>query len=131
MRARVCVLACGANYALQRRLGLGMPRLMLQSAQMELPAERLGESKCISAPTWRRADSPGPCRSARRSPFVRVGVMCDGDAAGISIAMLACRRRAGASPAGAAQPRQKVLPLAPIGRTYGDRVLVLGDAAGS
>jgi flavin-dependent dehydrogenase len=27
-------------------------------------------------------------------------------------------------------PRQKVLPLAPIKATYGDRVLVLGDAAG-
>jgi flavin-dependent dehydrogenase len=30
--ARVILLACGANYALQRRLGLGLPRLMLQSA---------------------------------------------------------------------------------------------------
>ena len=27
-------------------------------------------------------------------------------------------------------PRQKVLPLGPIERTYGDRVLALGDAAG-
>src|ERR1700688_3416208 len=41
-RARVCVLACGASYALQRRLGLGLPGLMLQSAQVELPADRLG-----------------------------------------------------------------------------------------
>jgi flavin-dependent dehydrogenase len=27
-------------------------------------------------------------------------------------------------------PRQKILPLGPIKRTYGDRLLVLGDAAG-
>ena len=31
---------------------------------------------------------------------------------------------------GAGHPRQKVLPLGPIDRTYGDRLLVLGDAAG-
>ncbi len=42
-RGRVCVLACGASYALQRKLGLGMPRLLLHSAQVELPAERLGD----------------------------------------------------------------------------------------
>jgi digeranylgeranylglycerophospholipid reductase len=28
------------------------------------------------------------------------------------------------------QPRQKILPLGPIERTYGDRVIALGDAAG-
>jgi flavin-dependent dehydrogenase len=28
------------------------------------------------------------------------------------------------------QPRQKILPLGPIDRTYSDRVLALGDAAG-
>jgi flavin-dependent dehydrogenase len=33
-------------------------------------------------------------------------------------------------PAAFGPPRQKVLPLAPIRRTYGDRVLAVGDAAG-
>ena len=33
-RARACILACGANYVLQRRLGLGMPSVFLQSAQV-------------------------------------------------------------------------------------------------
>src|SRR5262245_18601312 len=42
-RARSCVIACGAKYALQRKLGLGLPRVFLQSAQMELPAGRLGD----------------------------------------------------------------------------------------
>jgi flavin-dependent dehydrogenase len=28
------------------------------------------------------------------------------------------------------RPRQKILPLAPIPRTYGDRLLAIGDAAG-
>ena len=39
-------------------------------------------------------------------------------------------RRAGACAPGRAAPRQKILPLGPIDRTYADRVVVLGDAAG-
>src|SRR5690348_2648817 len=33
--ARTCILACGANYALQKRLALGTPMMHLQSAQIE------------------------------------------------------------------------------------------------
>ena len=36
----------------------------------------------------------------------------------------------GADPAAAGGPRLKILPLGPIERTYGDRLLVIGDAAG-
>ena len=43
LRARAVILACGANYAFQRRLGLGMPSTFLQSAQLELPADRIGD----------------------------------------------------------------------------------------
>ena len=31
---------------------------------------------------------------------------------------------------GIVRPRQKILPLAPLSRTYGDRLLAIGDAAG-
>ena len=131
-RARVCVLACGASYALQRRLGLGMPRLLLHSAQVELPAERLGDVEVhfgrSIAPRGLCVGGPGAARTAlrahrrdvrprRQPPFPR-------------------HRRQARSPAGGScasdlrQPRQKILPLGPIERTYGDRVLALGDAAG-
>jgi geranylgeranyl reductase family protein len=131
-RARVCVLACGAGYALQQRLGLGVPRVMLHSAQSEIAAGRLGEVEVH----FGREIAPGgfgwavPVRRGA-ARFVRVGVMTTGDSA-------ACYRRmldrisarweiGGSTPA---QPRQKILPLAPIGRTYADRVVALGDAAG-
>jgi flavin-dependent dehydrogenase len=39
--ARSVLLACGASYGLQKQLGLGLPRLLLRSAQAELPADRL------------------------------------------------------------------------------------------
>jgi geranylgeranyl reductase family protein len=131
-RARVVVLACGASYALQRRLGLGLPRMMLQSAQAELPAERLGAVEVHFG-----ADvAPGgfawavPVRRANRT-CVRIGVMCDGDPGGHFRRTLdKIGPRWGVRNGDGCVPRQKVLPLAPIRRTYGDRILVLGDAAG-
>src|SRR5262249_12804769 len=36
--ARLVVLACGANYGVQRRSGLGLPGKYLHTAQSELPA---------------------------------------------------------------------------------------------
>ena len=131
-RARVAVLACGASYALQRRLGLGLPKLMLQSAQAEVPAERLGAVEVHFG-----ADvAPGgfawavPVRRSDRT-CVRVGVMCDGDASRhFRRTLERIAPRWGVQIDESCTPRQKVLPLAPIERTYSDRVLVLGDAAG-
>jgi geranylgeranyl reductase family protein len=131
-RARVCVLACGASYALQRRLGLGLPGLMLQSAQAELPADRLGSVEVHFGGDI----APGgfawavPVQRANRM-CVRVGVMCDGDSSRHFWRLLgAIAPRWGVQVPEGCSPRQKILPLAPIKRTYGDRVLVLGDAAG-
>jgi geranylgeranyl reductase family protein len=130
-RARVVVLACGASYALQRRLGLGLPKLMLQSAQAEIPAEHLGAVEVHFGSDV----APGgfawavPVRRSGRT-CVRVGVMCDGDASRhFHRTLERIARRWGISVDGCT-PRQKVLPLGPIERTYSDRVLVLGDAAG-
>ncbi len=36
LRARACILACGANYSLHRQVGFGMPRLYLHTAQLEM-----------------------------------------------------------------------------------------------
>jgi digeranylgeranylglycerophospholipid reductase len=132
VRARLCILACGASYALQRRLGLGMPRLMLQSAQAEVPVDRLGPVEVhFGART-----APGgfgwavPVRRPDRL-CVRVGVMCDGDAARHFREMIAnVARRWGVRAGDCCAPRQKILPLAPIPRTYADRILAIGDAAG-
>src|SRR5262245_45534994 len=42
-RGRAAVLACGVHYAIQQRLGLGLPAVFLQSAQLELPVASLGD----------------------------------------------------------------------------------------
>jgi geranylgeranyl reductase family protein len=135
-RARACVIACGASYALQRTLGLGMPQVFLQSAQMELPAGRLGDVEI----RFGQAVAPlgfGWVVPVRRDhgSFARIGLMCARDSRSYFDRLLrdvAPRWAIDAESAEGARlsPRQKILPLAPIPRTVADRVLAIGDAAG-
>jgi geranylgeranyl reductase family protein len=132
VRARVCVLACGASYALQRQLGLGLPRLMLQSAQAELPAGRVGPVEVHFGSEIAPGGFAWTVPVERPDgTYVRVGVMCESDAGHFFRRMLArVERRWAIGSNVSCQPRQKALPLAPIKRTYDDRILALGDAAG-
>jgi len=131
VRARACVLACGASYAVHRRLGLGMPRLMLHSAQAELPADQPGDVEVHFGSGIAPRGFAWAVPVRRERPYVRVGVMCDGDAGSHFDRMLdSIADRWGVDRSAGCQPRQKVLPLAPLERTYADRVVVLGDAAG-
>jgi geranylgeranyl reductase family protein len=135
-RARACVIACGANYALQRTLGLGLPRVFLQSAQLELPAGRLGDVEIRFghdvAPLgfgW-----VVPVRRDHGS-YARVGLMCGRDSRRYFDRLLrevSPRWAINIEASGGSRltPRQKILPLAPIPRTFADRVLAIGDAAG-
>jgi len=62
--------------------------------------------------------------------YVRIGAMASEDAIGAYSRMLArVAARWGVAEDGA-PPRLKVLPLGEIARTYADRLLVIGDAAG-
>ena len=133
---RVCVLACGANYVFQRRLGLGMPAAFLQSAQVECPTApfddvevHFGHAIAPSGFAW-----AVPVRRGSAS-FARVGLMCDGNAARHFARFVSgIGERLGiplsSDQVAALDPRQKMLPLAPLPNTYADRVLAVGDAAG-
>ena len=136
IEARACILACGANYTLQRRLGLGMPSFHLQSAQIELPALRPGDTEihfgADVAPKGFAWAVP-VYRSGR--PFARIGLMCEHDAREYFDRFLAnvgtrWQIDADACATGNLAPRSKVLPLGPIERTYSARLLAVGDAAG-
>ena len=140
-RARACILACGANYVFQRRLGLGMPGVFLQTAQVEWPSGsfdqvevHFGQSVAPRGFAWavpvRRGDSS----------FARIGLMCDANAGrhfeqfvdrvGARLGLVPPPPAARAVDAARGEPRQKMLPLAPIRRTYADRLIAVGDAAG-
>jgi flavin-dependent dehydrogenase len=130
--ARMVVLACGANYRFHRQLGLGLPNLFLQSAQLEMPFPRMpevevrfGRDVAPSGFAWLVPVERGSGSHAR------VGLMSETRslerfhtfASSISV-------RAGVPPSAALRPRLKILPLGPVARTYGQRVVAVGDAAG-
>lgn len=132
VQARAVILACGANYAFQKRLGLGIPSTFLQSAQLELPADLPGDVEIhfgseIAPKGFAWAV---PVRRPHGS-FARIGVMADGDPAVYFSRMLArVRERWGVAVPDAAAPRRRMLPLGSVKRTYAERVLAVGDAAG-
>jgi digeranylgeranylglycerophospholipid reductase len=130
--ARAVILACGANYTFQKRLGLGMPSTFLHSAQLELPAGRPGDVEIhfgseIAPKGFAWAV---PVRRASGT-FARIGVMADRDA-GLYFSRMVARvaERWEVPVPDALSPRRRMLPLASVKRTYSDRVLAVGDAAG-
>jgi flavin-dependent dehydrogenase len=120
-----------------------MPAAFLRSAQLEMRAERLGDVEIHFgdiAPqgfAWMVPVQRGETKCAR------IGLMCDSDAPrhfqrflertgpawGLS-GRCGEASRSNAPAAAPIAPRLKMLPLAPIERTYASRVLAVGDAAG-
>jgi digeranylgeranylglycerophospholipid reductase len=131
LRARACVLACGANYRFNRPLGLGLPRLFVHSAQLEVPFPAVDPLEVHLG----RHVAPGgfawvvPFHRGGES-FARVGVMCDSRARHWFQLFSERLTRAHGVAAEWHDPRVKVLPLAPVRRTWAPRVLAVGDAAG-
>jgi geranylgeranyl reductase family protein len=131
VRARLAVLACGANYAFQRRFGFGLPRTYLHTAQRELPCRSVADVELH----FGQLAAPGGFAWAvpvvrANGPYVRVGVMASRDVVGCYARMLErIAGRCGVTDLDL-PPRQKILPLGAIDRTFGDRMIAIGDAAG-
>ncbi len=128
---RVCILACGAQYRFNRQLGLGIPRAYLQTAQLETPFPDVPDVE-IDLDRTLAPRGFGWIVPFRRgeSSMARVGLMAtDRIAIRFGDYLRAVSTRHGANPL-AVRPRVRLLPLAPVKRTYGDRVLAVGDAAG-
>ncbi len=130
-RARACILACGVSYGIQRRLGLGLPGQMLHTAQIEVDADpgdvvemHFGRQVAPDGFLW--AVPIVRCGT----PRLKIGVMVKGDAAAYLDAFLRRptirMRLRGEAPA----PIRRLLPLKTIPKTFGHRVLAVGDAGG-
>src|SRR6185295_9497866 len=131
VHARLAVLACGANYAFQRRFGFGLPRAYLHTAQRELPASRVADVELHFGQHVAPGGFAWSVPVVRPDgPYVRVGVMASRDVLGCYERMLErVGRRCGVAHVDL-PPRQKIMPLGAIDRTFGDRLLAIGDAAG-
>jgi geranylgeranyl reductase family protein len=129
---RACVLACGASYRFHKVLGLGGPRAYLRSAQVEVPFSStgpvdvwLGRQLAPGGFAWRV-----PFRR-NGNPSARIGIMCESDSTRRFHRFASEVAAVGDIDAGSLpQPRLKVLPLGPVSRTYTDRLVAVGDAAG-
>ena len=131
IEARAAILACGASYRFNRALGLGVPSVLVHSAQLEVPFPPLDQVQVH----FGRKIAPGGFAwvvpfAREGTTFARVGLLCERDA-GARFRTFADSIRAAYGlrepwPA----PRLRVLPLGPAPRTWTDRVLAVGDAAG-
>jgi len=123
-------LACGANYTLHRRLGLGIPSAFTQSAQIEVPVSDPRELELY----FGRGVAPGGFAWAvpvhrGGSGFARIGLMADARAGVYFERFLSSiQQRWGIHATKVA--RRKILPLGPIPKTFGERIVAVGDAAG-
>jgi digeranylgeranylglycerophospholipid reductase len=131
IHARAAILACGASYRFNRALGLGVPSVLVHSAQLEVPFPPLDQVQVH----FGRKIAPGGFAwvvpfAREGTTFARVGLLCERDA-GARFRVFADSIRAACGlcepwPA----PRLRVLPLGPVTRTWTDRILAVGDAAG-
>ena len=129
--ARAAVLACGASYRFNRALGLGVPSVLVHSAQLEVafpPIDRVQVH-------FGRKIAPGGFAwvvpfEREGTTFARVGLLCDRDAGARFQVFAESIRAAHHLPDPWPAPRLRALPLGPVERTWTDRILAVGDAAG-
>jgi geranylgeranyl reductase family protein len=129
--AQILLLAGGPQFVFHERLGLGVPQVLWQSAHAELagdglphPQVYLGRDVAPGAFAW-----AVPVRRAG-GPRVRVGVNSRTDAPGYLRRLCTARLAHLAPSPESLAPRSWVVPIVPSARTFGERVLALGDAAG-
>src|SRR5712691_2317218 len=131
LRARALVLACGVTYRFHSLLGSRLPSPILHTAQIELaaaPSEKLevhvGRDVAPQGFAWlvpfRRGDSA----------YTKAGVLLWGDARAYLEKFLARPSIASRLQETTGELVRRLLPIAPVKKSYADRVVAVGDAAG-
>lgn len=130
--ARALVLACGANYRFHKQLGLGVPEVFLQSAQLETPFPLADDVEVRFGRDVAPAGFGWLVPLVRDGmPHARIGLMSETRSRERFAAFVdVLCAPLGVDPDSLPKPRLKMLPLGPIRRTFGDRVVAVGDAAG-
>jgi len=130
-RGRVVVLAAGVSYRFHRPFGLGMPAAVLHTAQLELDAR---PAAALEIHVGRRTAPEGfvwlvPMRRGERSR-IKAGVLVRGDARQHLLDFLQAPAMAARLHEVPGDPIRRLMPVAPVRRTYAERLLAVGDAAG-
>lgn len=129
VRARAVVLATGARYGLGELCGAGRPPRFVRTAQVETVVAGVGDEieVYLAGSLGRGAFGWVIPTSGGRA---KVGVCTPGKALPAFEALLAHPPLEGRFSNGMLRPRSRPIPVRPARRTYGDRVLLVGDAAG-
>ena len=131
LTAKMLILAGGPRFAFHKRLGLGTSSVLWRSAHAELPGNGLSHAHVFLG----RDVAPGAFGWAvpvmrHGNPHLRLGVNSHSDAPRY-LRKLCEEKFAHLLPGDGSLPcRSWVVPVLPVSRTYGDRVLAVGDAAG-
>lgn len=132
LRARAVVLGCGVTFRFHRLLPVRVPPPVLHTAQIELDATAAADR--IEVYFGRRVAPEGfawlvPIRRGEKERL-KAGVVLRGDARAHLKRFLrrpgVARRARGMD----GEPLRRLLPIGPVGKSYGERILAVGDAAG-
>jgi len=131
VKAGMVILASGPRYRLQRKLGMGLPGDFLRTAQSETMVREIGEAKVFLGAEV----APGsfawvvPFRRGGRE-WARIGVSAKSKAVPYLKKVLSELQADGYIDSMDLPIRSWVIPITPLPRTYSERVLAVGDAAG-
>jgi digeranylgeranylglycerophospholipid reductase len=131
LRARALVLGCGVTFRFHTVLGARLPSPILHTAQVEVaaaPAEKLevhvGRRVAPEGFAWLVPFYRGD------TPHLKAGVLLRGDARAYLGKFLARPSVASRLQEIPGEPIRRLLPVAPVAKSYADRVVAVGDAAG-
>jgi len=131
VRARMAILAGGPRYNLQQKMGMGQPRDFLRTAQAELPIKNINEAKILlgSQVAPRSFAWIVPFKRGDKE-FARVGVSSKKNAVPFLKKLIEQLYSEGQLTSPDPSIRSWLIPITPLQRTFANRVLAVGDAAG-
>ena len=131
LRASMAILAAGPRFRFQRKLGMGEPADFLKTAQTEIPVRGIKKAKVLMGSQV----APGSFAwivpfERGGEEFARVGVSAKIAAVPYLKKLLERLCSEGHLDSPDVPIRSWVIPITPLPRTYSERVLAVGDAAG-
>jgi len=127
-QARAAVIAVGPQYNVQQFFGMGRPCQLLRTAQAEVAGNGFREATVFFGPKGGEFAWVLPFARGNQD-FLRVGA-AGGETPGRELKAFLQGHLFGHLEESSVPVRHWVIPLSPLRRTYADRLVAVGDAAG-
>ena len=131
LKASMVILAGGPRYRIQRKLGMGRPTDFLKTAQTEVEIHGIKESKVLLGSEVAPGSFAWVVPFEREGgKFARIGVSAKSAAVPYLRKLLKQLYNEGHVRSPDASIRSWLIPITPLQRTFAERALAVGDAAG-